>query len=274
MRNRRIWIDGYPKHWDARSTKQEWGDAKQWNCLDDVRLVTQILADVGLVIGDDLLRAGGPAIQRRFRGGAKSERHIRLGKDHDTGVRRGVLRDTAQMRLDDVVSIQEGLLASRLQPHLVPSQAAQVIEAGHREPEFARVGELAELDTSGDQILLPDAPRLLHELRTQIVDAVLMQAEDMLILGPVDQLLEVRANVFLQLLKDNARLFLGQCPHLGRCDQRAESALSLPETRHASQKRRFLFEHRKRSFFPQKIPEPLFFEERRAGKMWERETPF
>lgn len=57
--------------------------------------------------------------RRRTRRRAESERNVGHAEDDDTLVLGRVLGDTAKVGLDDVVAVQEGKLASGLDPNLV-----------------------------------------------------------------------------------------------------------------------------------------------------------
>lgn len=64
-----------------------------------------------------------------------------------------VLGPAAHVGLDDVAAVQEGHLAVGLDPDLVARVLGQDRQRGDVQPELARLGELAEADAEGDELL-------------------------------------------------------------------------------------------------------------------------
>lgn len=64
-----------------------------------------------------------------------------------------VLGPAADVGLDDVAAVQEGHLAVGLDPDLVARVLGQDRQRRDVQPELARLGELAEADAEGDELL-------------------------------------------------------------------------------------------------------------------------
>lgn len=79
------------------------------------------------------------------------QRSIVHAQDNDTGMFWALLAPSANMSLDDVTSIQERHLSIRLDPDLVSSMRGNDIEGGDVQSELARLCELAETGTEGEE---------------------------------------------------------------------------------------------------------------------------
>ena len=121
--------------------------------LHQLLLISDILADVGLVETHDGHWVRVTAIRRGFSGDPESQRQVTHRVHDNTLVLVRVFRDPAKPRFDHIVSVEKLLLGRRLQPDLVVGVRRQVIERGHVEPELLRLGELAEASSKGKQVL-------------------------------------------------------------------------------------------------------------------------
>lgn len=117
------------------------------------------------------------------------------------------------MTLQHVVAIQERLLAIGLHPHLVFGVLGKIVQTGDMQLHLAGLGELAEAGASANQLVLADVGSHLQNLRIDVVDAVLVEAEDILAVLAVNQELDVAAEKLCQLPKEGLGLVLCQRPH-------------------------------------------------------------
>lgn len=120
--------------------------------------------------------------------------HIRHAKHHYALVLGRVLRYPSQVRLDDVVAVQERQLSRRLDPDLFrPAHVSQAptpplsaccaqsylvfgiprkpVEAGYAELELARLAELAHARPERDEVWPRDRSRKVHRLDREVVHA-------------------------------------------------------------------------------------------------------
>jgi len=106
----------------------------------------QVISHIGLAQNNDAIGIQLPAILRRLRGDTETQRHIRHGKYNNPVAGGDVLRDSAQLALQNVVSVQERLLRLRLEPYLVLGVGGEQVEGLDGEVEVAAVGVLADAD--------------------------------------------------------------------------------------------------------------------------------
>ncbi len=141
---------------------------------------SEVLADVCLIDDDDLGGVEVSALRGRLHAHSETERDVRDREDDHTNVRWRVLRDPRQMTLQHVVAIQERLLAIRLHPHLVFGVLGKIVQTRDMQLHLAGLGELAEAGAGANQLVLADVGGHFQNLRIDVVDAVLVEAEDIL----------------------------------------------------------------------------------------------
>ena len=81
---------------------------------------------------------------RRHSRASTYKRSIVHAQNHDTLVLRAVLAPAANVCLHNVSAVQEGHLAVRLDPDLVPSVGRNNVQRGDVHPELSGLGELSE----------------------------------------------------------------------------------------------------------------------------------
>ncbi|KAI3482129.1 hypothetical protein L1887_55260 [Cichorium endivia] len=183
--------------------------------LEERIFVSEILSHIGLVKDND---AGGillSCIDGAPGGDAKAERGVAHAEHHDARMFRSVVGDPSEMRLDDVVAVEEGQLAVGLDPHLVLCVLREVVERGDVQTELARLGKLAKARAERHEVRACDRDGQTHRRFRDVVDAVAVEAEDVRILGSVDEVHEVLAHVVGELLEERLGLFFCERTHGG-----------------------------------------------------------
>lgn len=89
-----------------------------------------------------------------------------------------ILAPPAHVGLDHVTPVQERHLAVGLDPHLVARVRGNHIQRRHVQPEFARLGELAQAGAEREEIGSRDRGCEVGERERHVVDARSVQAED------------------------------------------------------------------------------------------------
>jgi hypothetical protein len=77
---------------------------------------------------------------------SESKREVIEVVDADRSILRDVFGHSGNMRLDDMIAIQEGHFASSLDPNFMFGVLGNEIKTGDAEPELAGFGELANVD--------------------------------------------------------------------------------------------------------------------------------
>lgn len=163
-----------------------------------------------------------PAIHRALRRIPESQRHIRHREHHHPIVHLNTLRNPPDAALEHTVPVKEAHLRRGLQPHLVLGVGRQQVEALHREVELAALGEFSDLGTQRHQLVALDVGGALDERFGDVEDAVLLHAEAVAAgvrLGTLvrlrfeDDVLEVVAHEFVELVEDEGGLVLVERPH-------------------------------------------------------------
>lgn len=111
------------------------------------------------------------------------QRRIIHRQDHDATMLGTILAPAADMGLDHVAAVEEGHLPVGLDPHLVAGVRRHHVQRRHVQPELARLGELAETGAEREQIGSGDGGGEVGEAKRQVVDARLVQAEDVSVVG-------------------------------------------------------------------------------------------
>eukprot|EP00405_Crypthecodinium_cohnii_P004312 CAMPEP_0194747018 /NCGR_PEP_ID=MMETSP0323_2-20130528/1083_1 /TAXON_ID=2866 ORGANISM="Crypthecodinium cohnii, Strain Seligo" /NCGR_SAMPLE_ID=MMETSP0323_2 /ASSEMBLY_ACC=CAM_ASM_000346 /LENGTH=95 /DNA_ID=CAMNT_0039659989 /DNA_START=270 /DNA_END=557 /DNA_ORIENTATION=- len=89
------------------------------NGSDKVSLFSQVFAHVRLVVYHDGLGPSSLTLLGRLRYNSEADRNVGLVEHHDASVPRGALRDPSEVRLHDVVPIDEVLFTRGLEPDTV-----------------------------------------------------------------------------------------------------------------------------------------------------------
>ena len=183
--------------------------------LNQKFFVSDEFSDVGLMEANDAHRIGVSAIGRRPRRDPEPQRQIVHGVNHDALVLVRALRDPAQSGFQHVVSVEILLLRRRLQPDLVLGERGQIVQGRDVQPELPRFRELAETRAKGDEVGSGHVGRLLHDLLIDVEHPVSVEskavaaAAPIIVVAAVQQLFDVLADVFGQLLEEQFRLFFG-----------------------------------------------------------------
>lgn len=199
--------------------------------------LSQVLSNIGLPEGGNSGRietpglSSGPssdtetlnhqsALRRLSHPGSTYQRGIVHGVDDDTLVLGAVLTPAADMSLQDIAAVQEGHFAVGLDPDLVAGVRRDGIEGGNVQAELAGLGELANAGTEREQIGAGDAGGEVCDALAHIVDAAVLDAEDMAVVfragGRGDQVVQRAAGVVGQLREERLSLGVGERPHDGR----------------------------------------------------------
>lgn len=89
-----------------------------------------------------------------------------------------ILAPPAHVGLDHVAPVQERHLAVGLDPHLVARVRGDHVQRRHVQPEFARLGELAQAGAEREEIGPRDRGGEVGERERHVVDARSVQTED------------------------------------------------------------------------------------------------
>lgn len=116
-------------------------------------LIPQVLPTVRLPETSNTRGVEPPRLGRGPGGDAEAEGCVVHGVDNHALVLRAVLGPAAHVRLDDVAAVQEGHLAVGFHPDLVARVLGQDGQRGDVQAELARLGELAEADAEGDELV-------------------------------------------------------------------------------------------------------------------------
>ncbi len=81
------------------------------------------------------------------------------------------------------------------------------------ETEFARLAVFAETCTEGHEVRSRNGDGESHRGFRDVVDSVAVETEDVRIIGSVDEVDEVLADVVGELLEERFRLFFGERSH-------------------------------------------------------------
>lgn len=179
----------------------------------NVFFAPEILADVCLVDDDNMRGVEVSALGGGLHADAEAEGDVRDGEDDDSNVGGRVLGDPREVSLEDMVTVEEGLLTVGLDPYLELGVLGQVVQTGDVQLEFTRLSELAETGARTDQLVLTDVRSHLQHLRVYVVHAVFVQSKHILTVLTVYQKLYVTSQKLCQLSKESLRLVLRQRPH-------------------------------------------------------------
>jgi hypothetical protein len=162
-----------------------------------------------------------PAVLRRPRSDAESERHVGHGHDDDPVPRLGVLGDSREGGLGHGVAEEEGALGVGLEPDAAPRVGREEVERVDGEVERAVVGEPADGRAHAGEARARDGGGAADEGLGGVVDAVAVEAEAVaaglrvraLDGGPLQEVLQVGPRELEQLLEYLGGLLLVERPH-------------------------------------------------------------
>lgn len=107
----------------------------------------------------------------------KTQRNVCHGINHYSLVLRRVFSDPTQTGFQHMVSIQEGLLCSRLYPHFILGVGCKVIQSCNVQPELVGLGKLSKTRPQGHKLISGDVGGQLQDHLTHIVHSVVVQPE-------------------------------------------------------------------------------------------------
>lgn len=154
-----------------------------------------------------------PRIHRAPRRHPKTQRRIAHAQHDNTRMFGRIIGDPTQMRLDHMVAIQKRQFAIRFNPHLVLCMLRQIVQRRDVETELARLAKLAETRSQGHEVGTGDGDGESHRGLRDAVDAVAMQAEHVRVIGTVDEVYEVLADVVGELFEERFRFFFCERSH-------------------------------------------------------------
>lgn len=168
-------------------------------------LLPEILANISLMEGHNGRRLELSSLGSGSSRHPKSQWDFRHGIHDDPLVLRGVLGNTAEMSLEDMVAIQVGHLTIWLDPHLVLRVRANGVESRNVQAELSRLCKLAKADSQGGEVIPSNTGCLLHNRLGHIVDTVPVKAEAVRFILSVNQVLDVPTNAIPAMPRKEGR---------------------------------------------------------------------
>lgn len=129
------------------------------------------------------------------------------GVHNNSGMLWNILAHAADMGLEDMVAIQVRHLTVLLDPDLELGVLGQNVERRDVQTELAGLGELANTGSERHEAVPGHTGSILCNVLTHIVNSVLLYPEAVWLVGSVDEVGNVAANVVCQLLKNDFGLF-------------------------------------------------------------------
>lgn len=142
-------------------------------------LLSQVLANISLSVSHNTSGVQSSHLQRRLCADAESKRRIVHGEDNNTGVLGDVVTHSADVGLENMVSVKEGHLTVGLDPDLVSSMCGKQGKRGDVKSELSSLGELAETGAERVELSSRHTSGILGNLFLDVVHSVLLQSEDM-----------------------------------------------------------------------------------------------
>lgn len=168
------------------------------------------------MVSHDTIRIELPTILSGLGCHPKAQWHVGHGEDNYSLVLGGIVGDSAKPTFEHMVSIQERHLCRGLQPNLILGMGSKEVQGGDKEMELAGFGEFTDARAEANELFSSDIGGLLHEVFTDVEDSVFVEAQAVaaaLESRALDEVLEVGAHEFVELLEDRRGLLLVQRPH-------------------------------------------------------------
>lgn len=127
---------------------------------------------------------------------------------------RGVFADPPHMGLDNIVPIQKRHFSVRLHPDLVLGMLGDMVERSNMELKLPGFGELPKTRPEGEEVIASNRGRKLRNGLADVVDTVALDTEAVRIVGAVNQMGNITANVVCQFLEQALGLDVGEGTHL------------------------------------------------------------
>jgi len=118
------------------------------------------------------------------------------------------------MCLDNIATIQKRHLAVGLDPHLVPCVRRNDIQRRDVQPELARLCEFAQASAQREQRVARNGSGEVGQRGPHVVDARVLDAEDVWVLRVIDEVLKGLAGVIGELFEESFCLGFGEWAHL------------------------------------------------------------
>lgn len=126
---------------------------------------------------------------------------------------RGVFTDPPHMGFDNIVPIQERHFSVRLYPDLVLCMLGDMVECSNMEFKLPSFGELPKTRPEGEEVIASDRGRKLRNGLADVVDTVALDTEAVRIVGAVNQMGDIAANVVCQLFEQALGFDIGEGTH-------------------------------------------------------------
>lgn len=117
------------------------------------------------------------------------------------------------MGLHNIVPIQKRHLSVRLHPDLILRMLSDMVERSNVELELPSFGKLSKTCPEGEEIIAGDRCSKLRNGLADVVNTVALDTEAVRIVGAVNQVGDVAANVVCQLLKETLSFNVGEGTH-------------------------------------------------------------
>lgn len=118
-----------------------------------------------------------------------------------------ILAHATDMGLENVVAVKVRHLTVLLDPDLEFGVLGQNVKRSDMQAELSGLGELANTGSKRHEVVSGHAGSVFGYVLAHIVDSVLLYPEAVGLVGSVDEVGNVAANVVCQLLKDDFGLF-------------------------------------------------------------------
>lgn len=126
---------------------------------------------------------------------------------------RCIFTDPPHMGLDNIVPVQKRHFSVRLHPDLILCMLGNMVERSDMELELSSFGKLPKTCPKGEEVIASDRGRKLRNGLADVVDTVALDTEAVRVVGAVNQVGDIAANVVCQFLEQALGFDVGERTH-------------------------------------------------------------